>query len=466
MYNDFSDGYDMYDSSFNQVGSYHAGNGYITDVHEFQIFPDGHSYILGLDYETVDMTVYDSTYNPNATVAGAILQELDKDQNVIFEWRSWDYIDITEALHQIMWSSFIDYVHANSVEEDADGNILLSCRHLDQVIKIDRNTGNMIWRLGGVKNEFQFLDDPLGFNYQHDVRRISNGDITLFDNGTYHPLQCSYAREYRLDEQNKTATLVWSYKHPLINNQPVYGNALGSVQRLPNGNTLINWGYIGYGLGFPNLTEVTPRGAIAWEMTLDDRYQEVIYRAHRFEWSPCARPTGKLKSSDINANSAKVSWEAATGAIKYLLQYRSLNANSWNTLYVNQPSANLEDLVPSSTYQWRVQSICDSSSGTTSAYSTLQQFTTPALKFTDQKLPGAITIYPNPAENELNIRVNSEAKKFQVRLINNLGIIMYKSDVAAGSNIIQIALKDLAAGVYTAEVSDESNHWMEKVIVQ
>ncbi|GIT32243.1 MAG: hypothetical protein Ct9H300mP2_3220 [Candidatus Neomarinimicrobiota bacterium] len=43
----------------------------------------------------------------------------------------------------------IDYVHANAIELDNDGNILLSCRHMDEITKINHQTGEIIWRLGG-----------------------------------------------------------------------------------------------------------------------------------------------------------------------------------------------------------------------------------------------------------------------------------------------------------------------------
>jgi hypothetical protein len=274
MYDEISDSFEMLDSSFMVIDHYAAGNGYPTDIHDFQVFSNGHSIILGLDYQSVDMTVYDPSYQSNATVIGAILQELDASKNVIFEWRSWDYIDIPEALHEPLWFGVIDYVHANSFDLDTDGNILLSCRNLDQVIKINRQTGEIMWRLGGVENEFTFINDTLRFTYQHDARRIANGNLTLYDNGNYHPAARSYAKEYQLDEVNKTATLVWSYAHPLVDNLPVIGYAMGNVQRLSNGNTFINWGsiYIGdLGHGSPNLTEVDAEGNIVWEMTSTTR---------------------------------------------------------------------------------------------------------------------------------------------------------------------------------------------------
>ncbi|HEX3081042.1 MAG TPA: arylsulfotransferase family protein, partial [Puia sp.] len=151
--------FEMWDSSYNIIDTYKAGNGYGTDAHDFQIFPDGHSFLLASDPEIVDMTVYNPLYKPDATVFGAVLQELDAAKNVIFEWRSWDHVEITEVEHQDLSGQYIDYVHPNAIELDTDGNILMSCRVLSQVMKINRTTGEVMWRLGGEKNEYSFPND-------------------------------------------------------------------------------------------------------------------------------------------------------------------------------------------------------------------------------------------------------------------------------------------------------------------
>ena len=156
-------------------------------------------------------------------------------------------------------ASAVDYIHGNAIELDYDGNLLISSRHLNEISKISRSTGEFIWRLGGNNNEFTFVNDTIPFHYQHDIRRLENGNITMFDNGNFRAPLVSRALEYQLDEVNKVATLVWSYQHTPV----VYGAFMGSVQRLKNGNTLIGWGGTS-----PALTEVTPSGTIALEMTL------------------------------------------------------------------------------------------------------------------------------------------------------------------------------------------------------
>jgi hypothetical protein len=229
---------------------------------------------MAYDPEIVDMSQIIQGGNPNATVVGLIVQEIDENNNVVFQWRSWDHFAITDALHQNLLAQYIDCVHGNAIEIDNDGNLIISSRHLDEITKINRATGDIIWRFGGLNNQFTFMGDTLKFTYQHAIRRISNGNVTLFDNGNFHTPKFSRAVEYSLDEINKTATVVWEYRH----NPDYYGLAMGYVQRLPNGNTLISWGWTN-----PTVTEVKPDGTIVFEMTLPPA--DYSYRVYKLDWN-------------------------------------------------------------------------------------------------------------------------------------------------------------------------------------
>ncbi len=216
-----------------------------------------------------------------------MIQEFDENKNLVFEWRSYDHVTLLET-NQNLHLNVVDVTHTNSLEQDSDGNIIASHRHLSQVMKIDRSTGAVIWRLGGQMNEFTFTNDSEQFSYQHDARILSNGDLTLWDNGNGHLVHHSSAKEYQLDFMNRTARLVWSYSpiDPATGNAAYY-SAMGSVQRLPNGNTFINCG-LDYSATQPNLLEVTPAGQIVWELLLNNDASLICYRSHHRNWNPCA----------------------------------------------------------------------------------------------------------------------------------------------------------------------------------
>jgi hypothetical protein len=229
---------------------------------------------MSYDPEIVNMSEIVPGGNPAATVVGLIVQEIDENKNVVFQWRSWDHYLITDATHENLTLGYIDYVHGNAIEIDTDGNLIISCRHLDELTKIDINTGAIIWRMGGKNNEFTFVNDPIRFSHQHAIRHIANGNYTIFDNGNFHTPHFSRAVEYTIDQENKIATLVWQYRHT----PDIYGLAMGYTQRLESGNTLISWG-----LTNPTITEVTPTGTVALEMTLPAGIY--TYRAFRGSWN-------------------------------------------------------------------------------------------------------------------------------------------------------------------------------------
>ncbi len=255
------------------IDSFYCGNGYSTDTHELRLLSNGHALLMSYDVQIIDMRPIVTGGDSAAKVIGLVVQEIDENKNVVFLWRSWDHFQITDATHENLLGHEIDYVHGNAIELDNDGNLLISCRHMDEITKINRSNGNIIWRMGGENNQF-VINDPVPFSHQHAIRRIANGNITLFDNGNYRTPHYSRAVEYSINEQTKTANLLWQYRHT----PDVYGNAFGYVQRLPNGNTLISWGAAN-----PTCTEVHSNGTKTFEMTLPSFVYS--YRVYRFDWT-------------------------------------------------------------------------------------------------------------------------------------------------------------------------------------
>jgi hypothetical protein len=272
------------DSTGANIDSVDAGDGYTSDSHEFVVLPNGHYLLHAYDIQTIDMSTYSAAGKTNAIVVGSILQELDAKKNVVFEWRSWDHVPITDTYMSLSGSAF-DYVHMNAYCMDTDGNIIASLRNTSEIIKIDRSTGAILWHLGGKNNQFTFIGEhaenaPTYFTYQHYVRRLPNGHLLFFDNGNLHPVQYSRAVEYAIDESAKTATLVWEYRHT----PDIFVPNRGSAERLPNGNTLIGWGAASVsGVGKQALTEVRPDKTIALEMSFPSGMSS--YRAVKYPWN-------------------------------------------------------------------------------------------------------------------------------------------------------------------------------------
>jgi hypothetical protein len=269
--------YLLMDSHFNIIDTLVMGNGYHVDQHDILMRENGNHFLMAYDPQIVGMDTVVPGGDPEATVIGFIVQELDADHNVIFQWRSWDHYEITDANHTDFLDDRIDYVHGNAFEIDLDGNLLMSQRNMEEITKIDMNTGEIIWRFGlhAKNNMFTFLNDTVGFSWQHDVRRLPNGNVTVYDNGNYHPTQFSQALEYHLDVENLTAELVWDYQHDPI----IYGRATGAHRRLENNNAFICWG-----LTWPmNYSEVTHEKNLAWDFGWTEDVWD--YRAFKFDWN-------------------------------------------------------------------------------------------------------------------------------------------------------------------------------------
>jgi hypothetical protein len=195
-------------------------------------------------------------------------------------------------------------VHANAIEIDSDGNILVSVRHFDEITKIDFNTGNIIWRFGinAANNQFTFVNDPMGFSHQHDIRKLANGNYTVYDNGNLHVPQYSQALEYHLDETAMEATLVWDYQH----DPSIFAPLTGSNQRMPNNNRMIGWG----GTSPVAITEVNSGNQVVFELNLPDSVTG--YRARKYDWQTT------LFSTEQNIYFGN--YEGSSSPKKYLLQ--------------------------------------------------------------------------------------------------------------------------------------------------
>jgi len=320
--------YLVMNSKFDFTDTLLMGNGYIIDQHDVIVLENGNHFLMAYDPQLVNMdTVYPGG-DTAATVIGFVIQELDADHNVVFQWRSWDHFDILDANHTDFTAGRVDYVHGNAFEIDNDGNLMMSNRNMEEITKIDLVTGEIIWRLGlhAKNNMFTFTNDTVGFSWQHDIRRLDNGNITVYDNGNYHTPKFSQALEYQIDEDNYTAELVWNYIHDPV----VYGRATGAHRELANGNKFICWGLT----WTINYSEVTPDKSLAWELHWPENIWD--YRAFKFDWSSDFLTTN-VDNIDYGEYTGYVPWPrifTITNNSDRDIQITSTH-NHWDSYYVS-----------------------------------------------------------------------------------------------------------------------------------
>jgi Arylsulfotransferase (ASST) len=215
------------------------------DPHDFRLLPNG-NYLLGarVTKQHVDASPYGGP--SDATVRGYQIQEVTPNGELVWKWNSLSHIGLAETTTR-WWKAILargepyDIQHWNSVE--ADGKyLLLSFRMLDAVYEINRNTGAVVWKLGGttIAKSLQVLDDPFAsypLGGQHDARRLPDGTISIYDNAT-NLFMPTRAVRYLVDPVARTAKLVESVSDPDYPASP----CCGSARKLPSGGWLIGWG--------------------------------------------------------------------------------------------------------------------------------------------------------------------------------------------------------------------------------
>lgn len=206
--------------------------------------PDGHHDFVRLDdggyaYIKADMRLYDVDGDGvMETVAGDAIVEVAADGTVLHEvWTSWDWlpVSVTHETDTGFYPDALDWLHGNGLVL-VDDAYYLSSHALSTVFKIDRATGNQIWRIGRRESDFTFVDGAEPFEDQHSPRWV-DGDLYVFNNRTSEQVY-SYAVQYALDESTMTATEVRRYN----GDGASYSYVLGNVDVLEGEHWLVSWG--------------------------------------------------------------------------------------------------------------------------------------------------------------------------------------------------------------------------------
>lgn len=271
----------IFDAAYREVARFPAGNGRRSDLHEF----------LVTDRGTALVTSFEIRHGgARGLTMGGVVQELEiPTARVLFEWKSLDHIGVEEsyAPRGYRWDSF----HVNSIDVDADGNLLVSARNTWAVYKVHRRTGAVLWRLGGKRSDFA-LAAGAHFAWQHDARSHDGGSVlSIFDNGVHR------SRGLVLELRGRRASVLHEYRH----DPAVHAHKLGSVQLLGNGDALVGWGTD------PHFTEYAEAGAVKLDATLPHGGEN--YRTLRFPWHgrPHGGPVAAVRNGMVYA-----SWNGAT----------------------------------------------------------------------------------------------------------------------------------------------------------
>lgn len=239
--------------------------------HDFVELPNGQIAWLGFEQDTVEVAGEPSNGEigdgPHPLTTDVIYEAPEGIGEGDVPDRVWGFFDgfpaepwwvcshMEDLAHSFVPGTF-EWTHTNSlayVEED-DSYYILS-RYLDALLKVDRQTGSLVWQLGGDHATLDLVEgEP--FNHPH-VSDVWDGGMLLFDNRD-HGSGASRVVELSWDEIDGTARVEWEYARPDGAKLPI----LGDARRLPGGNRLIAWSARG------EIAEVTPSGQVVFRMGL------------------------------------------------------------------------------------------------------------------------------------------------------------------------------------------------------
>jgi hypothetical protein len=273
--------YELYDQRYRLIAQVRAGNGYLGDLHEFKLTDRGTALLTAYGEATGTLPAGPASPARVGPYFYGVAQEVEiATGKVLLQWRSDDHVPLSASYESVpaagpraIWDSF----HINCIAVDPeDDNLIISGRHTWAFYKIDRRSGDVIWRCGGRDSDFE-MGPGTHFAFQHHVVAHPYGVFTIFDNegGPPNEARQSRALVLRVDARRRRVSFVRQYRH----HPSVLAEAEGSVQPLGTypGNVFVGWGDSTY------FTEYDRAG----DVVLDARLNApgvLSYRAFQHAW--------------------------------------------------------------------------------------------------------------------------------------------------------------------------------------
>lgn len=305
------------------------------NMHEFNIL-DGGKTALACTYRSqlIRLDDFDRPEEESWVVTGGFVELDVKTSEVLFEWDSFDKLSISESVKFLETDGVAgepgwDYVHINAVDKNADGDYIISMRFTNTIYLISGKNGEIIWRLGGAKTDFE---QDFTFSKQHDVKFVESNSthhtISMMNNASdesENEEELSSALFVELDTtvSPMTARVVKRINRP----DGQLTRLRGNVQQLSTGNVFVGWSEQGY------VSEHSSDGEILMSAQFaSTRYSS--YRSYKFDWigRPAAPPDlvasvyGSSKEEMITV--FHVSWNGATDIAKWEFYARSYERGS------------------------------------------------------------------------------------------------------------------------------------------
>jgi len=314
----------IFNSSYQQIATVRAGNGYRADLHEILLTSQGTAWIDAFD--PIHMNLSSVHGSAHGILLDSIIEEVDiKTGLVMWEWHALGHIPLQDSFNHVSSGEYPwDYVHINSISPELSsvggqpGNVMLSSRNTWTLYDVNMHTGGYNWLLGDGRHSTFKLGPGVRFYWQHDAQFQPGGLISLFNNASDPPKEReSSGLLLRPNFSSHTVTLVKRITNP---SKTLLASSQGDTLSLPGGDWLLGYG------GLPNFTEFGSSGHVLLDGTLGKNVQD--FRTYLFPWSgqPTTAPAIAVQAAGAGA-SVYASWNGAT------------DVASWQVLAGSSPEA-------------------------------------------------------------------------------------------------------------------------------
>lgn len=242
------------------------------DVHDFILLSEDHYLTMSYYHKTVSNIPDSIITDTGSQVVAPVIQEVQNGA-VIWQWDGTQFPELYAA--SVESNNFADkttpqdYMHMNAMIIDPrDNNLICSFRNTNQILKISRQTGAILWRLGGKNSDFPLSADQEFLRQHQPTLTDNNQTLLLVDNGHITDRPFTRILEFKLDESAKQVTGFSAYSIPAA-----FSQYMGSVQKKDN-RYFICGGSTGYIMEIDFVTGKQVLALNSWKAS---------YRAYKYD---------------------------------------------------------------------------------------------------------------------------------------------------------------------------------------
>ena len=191
--------------------------------------------------------------------------------------------------------------------------------------------------------------------------------------------------------------------------------------------------------------------------------QNLGWRSKNGKTQICTAPINPVVTN-LTSNSATVSWTSACSPVNFQIQYRKVGTTAWSSIITSATTVIINNLTTATQYEYKVRSGCGATGN--SAFTSVQNFTTPRMEDTESE--NQFAIFPNPNSGSFMIQIPELKIASKISVYNSAGQLVKEIDLSASesSSSLEIKLENVADGLYEVVLSNTEQTITKRVMIQ